>query len=478
MVLSSAFSPDPKDLLPVLLSTLSDKSMLIPGDSVIVAVSGGPDSVTLLDLLYRIRKEWRIILHVAHLNHQLRGKASDEDADFVFQLSEKLGLPFHSKITDIKTLARTYRKSLEETGRLARQQFLYQIKSQTGATRISLGHTRSDQAETLLLRLLRGSGRTGLGSIRPIREGIWIRPLLNISRLEIETYVTFRNLKTRWDESNSNPKFFRNRIRNELLPYIKSSFSLEIEAVLARTAEILQQEDDLLESQTKDALRRTIHYHSEQKIILDIKAFFGYHISLQRRMIRYVLIELHASSEAISFRPVQRILDLLLFSSGSVQISSKLFAQRADNWLVLGRPAPHYRHRILIPGKTEIPMFGGTLETRVRTKTEIKQSLNNLGPNRACFDLSKLEGELVIRNRRSGDRFQPYGQDGTRKVSDLLIDQKTPSCLRDEIPLLVSAGKIQWVVGLRTAQPAAVTAQTRRILEVVFKGGWVGLPKP
>ena len=463
-----------EDLLSRFEYGLTSNNLLSRGDEVVVAVSGGPDSVALLDLLYRICEKWQLTLHVAHLNHQLRGTASDEDERFVQELADRLGLPFHSEAVDIKSLSKRKKRSIEEAARMARRDFLKHILSRSDSDRIALGHTRSDQAETFLIRLIRGAGRTGLGAILP-RNQCWIRPLLGFSRLEIETYVSHRNLEFRSDESNSDLQYLRNRIRHQLIPYFASNYNPQIEASLARSSEILQQEDLFLQKQAEKALESVIRYQGKRKIILDIKRVFGYHVSLQRRMLRNLLFSFHAGPEATNFKTIERLLETFQRASGSLQLSSDVFAYRKDTWCILSRETPDFRVQIPLEGSTEISQLNATLGTRFRAADEIRNHLGSLGPVRACFDKASLVGRLTLRNHRPGDRIQPFGMSGTRKVSDILVDCKIPRPLRDEIPLLLDGEAIIWIVGWRTSQRVAVTPESREVLEVEFQGGWSGL---
>ena len=464
---------DPRDLLPRVRAYIAEQHMLVPAESVVVGVSGGPDSVALLDLLFRLRGELQIALCVAHLHHGLRGADAEGDAAFVADLAAARGLPCHGGTADVEALARRGKYAPEEAGRIARHSFLEDTRRKTGSARIALGHTRSDQAETLLLRLLRGAGRRGLGAIRPVRDQIWIRPLLQVSRSEIQAYISFRRLETRQDRTNTHPRFLRNRIRHDLLPRLAAEYTPGIEQVLARTSEILQCEDDLLNQQAEAALQKVVQYRGKQKIILDVRSVFGYHVSLQRRIVQKVLFCYGAGADAFGFQTVQSILKLLSHRSGTVQISPEVSAHKSGHRLIFCRATPPFHVRVRVPGHTELPLLDATVETRVRPVEEVRDRLRDLGPCRACFDTKALQGELVLRNRCPGDRFWPYGMSGTRKVSDVLIDGKVPEPLRDEVPLLLSNSTILWVVGLRTAQSAAVTGQTVEVLEIVFRGGWL-----
>ena len=456
-----------QDMLSDVRDHMSRHNLIEHGHSVVVGVSGGPDSVALLDLMLRLRDDLDIEIHVAHLNHKLRGEASNLDEVFVANLAESNRLPFLSKACDLDRGG----KSLEEAARDARHAFLEDVLDQTGSHRIALGHTRSDQAETFLLRLFRGAGTRGLGAIKPLRDAVWIRPLLGMSRERIVAYNEFRNLSFRTDESNKDTRFLRNRIRHDLIPAIAATYNPAIEEVLARSADILQQEDELLEQMTGTALKVTVRYLGKQKIILDVDTLFRYHISLRRRILRKVLLWLQFSATDITFKTLHRVLDLLHETSGNVQISPGFCIQKVTGSLILSRETLPSESRLEAPGITRIPWLDASVEIRVRPVSEVVGDLSHLGEYRACFDLEKLSGSLVIRNPREGDRFQPFGMFGTQKISHLLINTKTPRSLRDQVPLLLSNSSILWAIGLRQAQPFSITSTTKEVLDVVFKGG-------
>ena len=324
------------DVLSNVRDHISRNNLIESGHTVVIGVSGGPDSVALLDLMMRLQVELDLKIHIAHVNHGLRGEESDKDQEFVAHLAHSNHLPFHCEAIQLESQG----KSLEEAARDARHAFLEAVRGHTGSDRIALGHTRSDQAETFLLRLFRGAGTKGLGAIRPLRDEVWIRPLLGLSRQAILAYNEFRNLTCRTDESNYDTRFLRNRVRHELIPLIVANYNPAIEEVLARSAEILQQEDELLEQLTESALQEAICYNGKQKIILDVNTIFRYHISLQRRILRKVLLWLQFSATDVTFKTLHLVLDLLHKPSGKIQISPGFCLQKFSGLLILSRNTP------------------------------------------------------------------------------------------------------------------------------------------
>lgn len=456
----------PDDILERVRQFIQTHAVLIPGTCAVVAVSGGPDSVALLDLLHRLGN---LNLHIAHLNHRLR-PAADADAAFVQTLGRRYNLPVHTGEEEVHLRAKREKRSLEDAARQARREFLASVQTRVGASCIALGHTRSDQAETVLLRLLRGAGLSGLGAMRPVVPNGWVRPLLDISRGEIEAYVGLRHLETRTDETNADTHFTRNRIRHDLLPRLRTDYNPQIETVLARTADLLQTDENLLEILAGDAYSLVVCYAAKRKIILDVKRFFGYHISLQRRLIRMALFQLIDLADTAGYAPVERVLQAMCQKAGNTHIFGDLMAHKTGDLCILSRPATPYCIPVCTEGQTPIPNGHARLVCRVH-KTGITAAPSE--NNKVFFDLDLLSCPLHLRPPRPGDRIQPFGMSGRRKISDLLIDAKMPRPLRDEVPLLIgSDNRVLWVVGLRRSGIAPVTSSTCRMLEMVYEGGW------
>ena len=457
------------DLLHRVEAYIQRERLLAPGDGVVVALSGGPDSVTLFDLLHRLRSKWHLTLYIAHLNHQLRPNA-ESDATFVKQIARNY--PVYIEKEDVAQRAKNKKQSIEEAARDARRAFLKKIQQKTGANRIALGHTKSDQAETVLLRLVRGSGLTGLGGMRPISEACWIRPLLTFSRSEIELYVNTRNLQVMRDETNSDPKFLRNRIRTDLIPHLQKAYNPQIEDLLSRAATLLQNDDAHLENIAEQALSETLLYSDNRKFILDIRRFFGYHISLRRRLIRKVLFALQASAEAARFQVVDRILKISSNPGHSVQITPEISAYRTHDTLIIAQPARAYCFLV----EPDLPLdINGKFSMNILCNHEhLRAVYNCFGSSKTAnhtvfFDLDQLPNRaLYLRSPQVGDWIHPFGMHGKKKVSRLLSDRKIPRLLRGEIPLLVSGATILWVVGFRRSQIAPITPATRRVLKATY----------
>lgn len=453
-----------------LRETIHHINLLEKGDRVLVAVSGGPDSVALLYGLLSLRSELSLELHIAHLNHKLRGVESDKDERFVRALAKQSKLKFFSKKVDIKKKAKRQKLGIEECARDIRYRYLDKIAGQIKADKIATGHQADDQAETFLMRLIRGAGGTGLSGIPPKRGKI-IRPLIRIKREEIKRFLRMNKIAYRSDSTNYLPDRFRNKIRLTLLPKIKKDFNPKIVEVLNRTADILSFQQEYIEKECKQILH-DISQIRKNKIIIDLKKFTGYDICLQRELIRQCVRKLKGDLNQLSFDPVERSLDLIQHGSSGkkIKLADKIWLEVCEKELVVFEEGKRKKldYPLTLPGEASLIDWGIKIKSGVIKRKPPKYV--NRNQNIAFLDQEKLQKPFRLRNRRKGDRFRPLGMKGTKSLADFFTDTKVPSYQRDEVPILTSKGKIVWVVGYRISDEFKVTEKTRRILkiEVIF----------
>lgn len=301
----------PLPLLNKFKETVSRYKLINKADKIVIGVSGGADSVCLLYLLRALKKELNLTLHIAHLNHLLRGRDAQEDADFVLKLASKLNIPITLKEIDVKQLKR--KSSIEEVAREARLSFLFEAARKIKADKIALGHNRDDQAETILMRLLRGSGLLGLGGIsakRQMGKFVIIRPLIEIERKDIESFLKRRRIKPRIDKSNSEEIYFRNRIRHKLLPEIKK-YNPNIKEVLANMAENVGTDYDYILGNSQRTLERLRRGKSKLRIKLAFEDFLRLHPTLQNTVLRLVFLELNGDTRRLTYQHIKEIRDLI-----------------------------------------------------------------------------------------------------------------------------------------------------------------------
>ncbi|MDH4222052.1 MAG: tRNA lysidine(34) synthetase TilS [candidate division Zixibacteria bacterium] len=447
--------------------TLNRWKMLQKKDRVLVACSGGPDSIALLYLLNQIKGEYKLKLHVAHVNHKLRGRESDEEENFVRELARKLNLQYYTKSFDIKKIAKLKKLSVEECARKVRYDFFNKLACRIKASKIALGHTADDQAETVLMRLIRGAGSLGLCGMSPV-SGRIIRPLLDFKKENIEKYLRENKLAFRIDSSNLRKDYLRNRIRLELLPYLRENYNPRIVETLTRTASVLSSQENFIRKETVkifDNLSRV----SKRKISLDLYRLFEYDMCLRRELVRLAIERTGGGFFRAGFEAVERILDLarkeksgrriFLKKTLLVEVSSKSlnFYQAEKNKKAL---------TVRFPGVTESKSFGISFDSTIVRRGQSSEKSYSGDQMVAFLDREKLKPPFILRNARTGDRFKPLGMSGEKSLKDFLTDLKIPRYEKEKALVLTSGGRIAWVVGYRIGDEFKVTESTKTILKI------------
>jgi len=448
-----------------------------PGQHVLVAVSGGADSVALLHVLKELAPSLKLRLTVAHLNHKIRGRAAEADAKFVRQLARSLGLDFICRTAAGPPPARRKGISLEMAGRKARYSFFEKAALSLGCDAVATAHTADDNAETILLMLLRGCGLPGLTGIAPSAEiGTMkvIRPLLGAGRAEIEKYLRERKINWREDLSNRDLAFTRNRVRHELLPLLEAKYNRKIKEALNRLSVLLREENDLMDgiaekAYTEAACAKTAlsgRPASSRPAApapfsgpeLNLQNLTKNHIAVRRRVLRRWLLENGLKAERADFQLIDRIDDLIMRpeTRGKTNLSGGLEVWKNYPRLAIEtrrkKFSGNYRIRIKIPGTTVLP---AGLRMRAKTGHGIHRERAVFGeyPVLASVSLQKWRGRPIwARNWRPGDRMRPFGMNGTKKIQDIFSDAKVPAELRRTLPILDCGGEIVWVPGHRIAR--------------------------
>ena len=447
--------------------------MICSGEAIVVGFSGGVDSLALLVALYELRHPLDCHLHIAHLDHQLRGD-STSDAELVKQYANLLTLPFTIKKIDIPALMKQRKQSIEALARKERYEFFESVSKKIGATKVALGHQRNDQAETVLMNLLRGAALTGLRGILPIRDGKFIRPLLDFSRTEIEEFVAEQGLQPCEDSTNWDRNFLRNRIRLDLLPLLKRDYNRNIQNTLAQNAELLRAESDYLEDIARKALDACLaEPATHDVVILNRLMFLRHHPALRRRILRLAIGQIQGDMKQLAFNHSEFMLQLSEGKSPNRQLNlpNNLEFLRAYNQLIIQRPTSkigEFEYTVAVPADNNFPELNAVMVATIVEAPSRKTSYVLDGKFQAVFDVDQIQMPLKIRSRRAGDRFQPFGMKGTKKVKDFLIDSKIPQRVRQSIPTLVTGDEILWVVGHRTSEKCKVSNKTRRILHLTY----------
>ena len=466
----------------------------LTGKTLLVAVSGGPDSLTLLHALAELREKPGLNLHGAHLDHGLRDEASAGDAQVVAERFRALDIVFTLEKADVPAARKALRMSLEEAAREVRYAFLARLAEERGADAIALGHTADDQAETVLMHLIRGAGLAGLRGIEALsrravgqHEAVLFRPLLEVSRRDTSHYCGALDLQPVMDQSNLSRDITRNRVRLDLLPLLEQ-FNPEIRAAITRLSRTASRDLSYLEEQVDRAWDRTVRV-DDSKVNVDREAFSSLHAALQGHLLRRAVAVLKPDLRDLEQYHIDTMAALLGGPAGgsldlpgglrfSVSYSDATVSQTADG--AGRRPPLDGEYELRIPGETLLPGW------RVRSSLQEADGQHSVGSLRRARASQGARGEeypdglavrldydavgtaLSVRSRRPGDRFQPLGMDRTKKLQDFMVDARIPRELRDSIPLVVSPRGIAWVVGWRIADWAKLAATTKKALKLNF----------
>jgi tRNA(Ile)-lysidine synthase len=447
--------------------TIEKYNLLVKDDRVVVALSGGPDSTALLVILTQIAEEIGFNLIAAHINHGLRAEESDEDEKYSRELSEKIGVAFVAHKIDKTGVAKGV--SPEDYYRRQRYSFLNKVAQEQRAKKIALGHNLQDQAETVLLNLLRGSGLEGLRGILPMRDGKFIRPLMEVSRREIISFLNAAGIQYRQDSSNESRKYLRNKIRGELIPYIKEKFNPKIEENLAQTAEILRNEDEFIRQYVLAAMDSPYIQRQKNLISLNIAYINKLPLAIRLRFFKALLESLNPEKNGFSFIHIKSLENLAQGKESGkiISLPADIAARREYDNLILERKKAcpkriEYEYSMKIPGSINIQARNLT----IRLQTTNRDYIDRGSENKVYMDLGKISLPLILRNRRDGDWFQPLGMKGRKKIKTFFIDRKIPRNERDEIMLIADQISVVWIEKMHLNDRVKITKETKNVLEL------------
>lgn len=471
------------------------EQLVLPGDRVVIGVSGGPDSLCLLHVLWLSMDRLGIELHVAHLNHMIRGADADLDARFVADQAAERGLAHTVAARDVPAAAQRLGLAIEEAARRVRYAFLAQVACEVGAARIAVAHNADDQSETVLMHWLRGAGLAGLRGMLPavpirdlrLLEGlesagdIWlIRPLLSTRRTTIEGYCQEHELRPRFDRSNLDTTYFRNSLRHELLPLLEREYKPRFREILRRSARVIRDDYDLLCELRDRAWQEIVRQASDRAVVLDRSGWAALHPSLQRATLRHAVQQLRQSLRDVNFEHVEAAVQVAREKGTGAQATlprgvmltvgyQTLVIADADHVPTPDFPTLAGRRTVLaVPGQTFLP-GGARVDIDIVPRSQLPAGwAENPNPWLAYLDADAVGTNLSLRRRQRGDRFCPLGLDGRHKlVSELMVNDKVPAWWRDLIPLLVRQDDhIMWVCGWRVDDRAKVTDRTSQVAVV------------
>ncbi len=444
---------------------IAEHALLSEGDAVLVALSGGPDSVALLHILHRLRRRLKLELAAVYLNHEIRPRAARREEAFCQQLCDRLGVELTIVREDIPRLAKERKQGLEETARAVRYALLESLAQEDGFDKVALAHHADDHVETILFRILRGTGRTGLLGI-PVARGIFVRPLLGVTKEDVCAYLKHYNLEYCVDRSNVKTAQSRNFIRRRLLPEIRRRLNPKVDLALLKLSDVVSEEEAFLEQSTEAVWVKIARRTAGGKIELDLRGFGVYDKWLRRRLLRRCLTGPSGNPPAPGKTVIDRLERLCDAQHGSVSLPGGFQVVRAGDKLIIGRAAIGRYSQPLEPGKvTELSPL--SVNVRCTLLAVSAQRLNTQRRSRRVkLDWEKLSLPLVARNIRRGDRFVPLGMKGSRKVGDYLTDRKVPPVYRDEIPVVCDKDGIVWLVGFEISDRVKIDALTKKVLSL------------
>lgn len=436
-----------------ILSAALRYRMFEQGDLVVCAVSGGPDSVAMLHALHSRAGEFGITLHVAHIDHGIRGDQSKLDKEFVCRLAQQFGIPITTTLVDVPRIVRETGMGEEEAARHERYKFLQQTCTDLGARKIAVGHSADDRAESVLLNIIRGAGITGLGSIRPVRGNI-VRPLIDATRAEIAAYIERNGLPFRVDETNTDVRYSRNRIRHELIPLLQQDYNPRVIDSLVRLADIALAEDELLDSRSQSVARSLLIGRG-----LDAGLLVGLPVAIQRRVIRAEIERCKGDLADVSLEQIDRIIAALEAGSNFTIMlpSGRLMACRSGSDFAVRplEPAPtatQFERAISVPGITQVPEAGLVIEAVITDCS----APSKLPPAQIIIDPAIVRGPIRVRNIRPGDRIIPFGMTGVKKLQDVFVDKKIHRRDRARAAVVEDSEKILWVVGVVASESTRI----------------------
>lgn len=443
--------------------------LISPGDHLLAAVSGGPDSVALLNILLSLKANLGIDrITVVHFNHRLRGSDSEADCEFARGLAKEACLDFRSESKDVRSFASKEKISIEMAARELRHSFFKRISRELNAQKTALGHTADDQAEEVLLRLLRGTGPAGIGAMPPGTPDGLIRPLLFATRDDILEYLSAGSIPYREDLSNSEPFCQRNLLRLQIFPLLREGFHHGISGTISRYAELAAEEQSWWAAQVQGVWKDLCSKQTEDRVELDRMKLKVLHPSLLRRILRHALLTVRGNLSGVGSVHLEPLMAALLADEGgkSVRFPGGVEGVQERDRLVIGKiqPAVSALETVSIPGPGTYLFGEHTLEIAL-LDARIPSDPTGNSKNLVLMDDAKIRWPMELRPWRPGDRFRPLGMTGSKKLQDFFVDSGVPRAERHRIALLCDREKICWIAGLRMDDRVKVSAQTFTVVQ-------------
>ena len=439
-----------------------NKKLIDAGDSILVALSGGADSVFLLEFLLKYKKRFNIDIAAFHLNHNLRGKEANIDEQFCKNLAAQKRIPFFSTSKNVKLFAKRKRMSLEEAGREIRYGALLKIVKTHNYTKIATAHNADDNAETVLLNLIKGTGIKGLSGIPERREKI-IRPVLILSKKEILDYLHNKKTNYRIDSSNVENDYQRNYLRNEIIPLIKDKLNPQFDSAVFRTSEIIRGYTSLIDEQINNTVKKTVTY-KQQKLIINLIQLKETDVRLYGDVFRKTVRKYF--NEDLESKNISDLIKLIKAQTGrEIRFSNRIVAVKERDSIIIYLKKREMKNvkqvEIKIGEEKQVEGKSISISTINRNKLSFCNTIN-----KEYISADKIKSKFILRRWKDGDRFYPLGMKNSKKLSDFLTEQKVRSSEKKEQLVLSNAGKIVWVVGIRIDERYKISAKTKKVLEL------------
>lgn len=455
------------DIIKKVKITVEKYNMLSIGDHVIVGLSGGPDSVCLLKILETLKSTYKLKISAAYIDHGLRPEETPKEIEFCKSLCESFNIPFYTQSVDVKEYAKNEKINTQEAARILRYGALEQITLYINAHKIAVGHNADDQAETVIMRLLRGAGPPGLSGIPPVRKKI-IRPLIEVERGEIEKFLKENQIQYIIDSSNETLKYLRNKIRDQLMPVIKSISPMAIK-IISNTADILREENDYINVTVTKSLMRLMSRKTDKSVEFFCNPMEVLNIVILRRALRFA-IDSVSSLRALTYDHIEDIIKLIKNGKPGdrVYLPNNVRAIKGYATLVITAEPPKKLSTYIInePQDVYLKEASAVLQLKEIKKDEI-QSFGD-GKNTIYVDMDKIKLPLIVRARSPGDYFYPFGFGKRKKLQDFFVDEKVPRDERDTVPVIESDGNIVFIAGYRVDDRFKIDDNTKRCLEIKF----------
>ena len=453
----------PESIVQKVETAVRRHGMINTGDRVIAAVSGGADSVVLLHVLNMLSGKWDLTLLAAHLDHGLRGEEGREDAAFVLEFAAAMGLPCVAERTDVAAYCRKTGCSIEQGARKARYGFLRRVLTEHDADSVATGHTADDQAETVLMRLLRGTGSSGLSAIRPVRDGWIIRPMLDVTRDEIESYGRAHGLAFRVDRTNTDQDIHRNRIRHHLVPMLRREYNPRIVQGLGRLADTMRREAEYLDTRASAFLANHGRVADGNTLRLDLHAWPNAAPAVQRILVRRMVRAVGGSEERLNYEKVEDTRAWI--ERGAIgrihELPGGIRMECRRSELVACRDSlVPFRLDFEVPGRVEVPASSLSIRVEEGSATDAPAAT----PRRAVFDAEAVPRQWTVRSREPGDRMSSCGLAGHKSLKKLFNEWDVPRLLRNRVPVVTGGGRVLWVAGHRQSNEGLVNGNTRRVI--------------